>query len=140
MVSGTAQDSCRNVLVFSGSDLYCAAYDHRSEPALPLVLEHTGADWVPVGEPLAVGEAYVVDTGLSQSGGPLVLVKDYDAYGELSAYRLSDEAWQVLGIPGFSFGDMPGEAALLSASDGYLYVAYTALGHDRRVSIMRYPL
>ncbi len=137
---GPSQDSCRNALIFSGSDLYCAVYDHRTEPALPRVLEHTGADWVAVGEPLGLGGSYVYDAGLSRSGVPLVLVRDYDAYGALSAYRLSDETWQLLGIPGFSFGDYPGKGALLSASDGYLYVAYIALGHDSRVSIMRYPL
>ena len=137
---GPSQNRCGNVLILSGSALYCAAYDHRTEPALPRVLEHTGADWVPVGEPIVAGQAYVLDVGLSQSGEPLVLVKDYTAYGELSVFRLSGDAWQLLGIPGFSFGDYPGEGALLAAEDEYLYVAYTALGHDSRVSIMRYPL
>lgn len=135
-----SQYSCRRALVASATDLYCVVVPDPAQPASSDILRYTGSGWEGAGSPLTTEGSFLVDVGFDQLGELLAIVSDDDEWHEFSAYQFGGTTWQLLGIPGFSFGDAPEWGALHAGSDGYLHVACIALGHDRRASTMRYPL
>ncbi len=54
--------------------------------------------------------------------------------------RYTGVDWETLDTRGFTFGDAADNAVMALGDDGYLYLAYRAVGHDNTAAVMRYPL
>jgi hypothetical protein len=130
---------CSEPIVSSDSVLYCLGYEITGGVYRARLMSYTGAEWASIeDQPIAgnVGQCVIVDG----AGDPLVALEDDGAYMETTVCQYRDDAWEVIGMRGVTFGDVADGASMVIGTDGYLYLAYRAVGHESSAAVMRYPL
>jgi hypothetical protein len=132
---------CSNPIVSSASQMWCLVRDDSDGYPDVRTLEYIDDNWIMVGaDPLSGGGASAEDTLIDSDGNPIVALSEINAFNEMTVLRYREEAWETLGIRGFTFGDAADSGAMVLGGDGYLYLAYRAVGHENAASVMRYPM
>lgn len=125
----------------SDTSLYCVVREGESDNYINRLLEYSGTAWSPLPElPVTENDSAAQHLVIDTDDRPLLALEDEGAFSEITLCRYEEDAWKTLGIRGFTFGDAADSAVMAFGVDGYLYLAYRAVGHENAAAIMRYPL